>query len=114
MSDISLTSYSKEDLSYALRLLRNYKNTYNQIGKRAKFFPSSKSEKAFRIQHTDNISQEEITRFASLYISQFFSEVKDPKITYEINNDITGGMRLFYGDDMIDISFQKFSQLISF
>ncbi|PID83696.1 hypothetical protein CSB09_04785 [Candidatus Gracilibacteria bacterium] len=114
MSLISLDTYSKETLSQALRLLRNYKNAYNQIGKRAHFSPSQKTKKILRIQHTKDTKKEDLESFVNSSISHFFPEMQEATKVYEINPDLVGGVRIFYDDDMIDVSFSKYSHLISF
>ncbi len=115
MTQFTYQTYSKEELQQALSLLRNYKDSYHQIGKRAKFAAKYRenAENSFRVQHTAQENQKEIAQFAEEYISKFFPGVQNIDITYEVNPDIIGGIRIFHGDDMIDVSFSKFRQIIS-
>lgn len=115
MSHITLDTYSKDALTEALRTLRNYKNAYNQIGKRAQFSASQDAQESlFRVQHTPSTKAQDLDAFVQAYREEFFPQAKNAKIQYEINPDLTGGIRVFYHDDMVDVSFSKYRHLISF
>lgn len=57
---------------------------------------------------------ETVTSFAKAAVAQFFPEAKfDNSVTFSENPKITGGIRIFFGDDMMDVSFEKFKNTLT-
>ena len=55
----NLNQYSREDLENVLIVLKDYRNSLKQIGKRSELsHPKHKQAKFFRVEHTAAISQE--------------------------------------------------------
>ncbi len=110
MSNIQLSSYSKEELENVLRVLKNYRASLKQIWNRSILSDSKeKKEKFFRIEHTKEISEDFLKKFSENVVKKFFPEVStSAHCEYILNEKIIGGIRVFYGDDMMDLSFQDF------
>lgn len=111
---MNLSSYSKEELKDVLRILKDYRSVSMQIGKRAILSDQKqKEEKIFIIEHTEKIDKNALETFFNSACEKFFPEA--PKNTFRkfmLNNKLVGGIRIFYGDDMVDLSFQDFVRTI--
>lgn len=110
----NILSYSRDELSDVLRILKEYRTSLKQIGNRAVLSDSKhKSPKTFRIEHTSVASQDFVRDFASGAIRRYFPEASlDTEQRFIVNDAIVGGIRIFYGDDMVDLSFQDFVRAI--
>lgn len=70
-----LNQYSREDLQNILAVLKDYRTSLKQIGRRSVLsHPKEKKEKFFRIEHTSNISTEFLEKFLSGVLHKFFPE----------------------------------------
>lgn len=110
MSNTKLSSYSREELTDILRVLKDYRTSLKQIGNRSILSDSKeKKEKIFKIEHTKEISENFLQDFSEKAIKRFFPEADSSvRREYILNEKIIGGIRVFYGDDMMDLSFQDF------
>ena len=103
------SQYSKEELTETLRLLKSYRAALKQVGNRATLIDSKNpKEKFFRIEYAPGISEDFLKNFAENACKTYFPEVATARKEYVLNEKIIGGIRVFYGDDMMDLSFQDF------
>lgn len=110
----NILSCSRDELSDVLRILKEYRTSLKQIGNRAVLSDSkNKKAKTFRIEHTSTVSEDFVRQFSDAAIQKYFPEAsKDVIRNFAVNNRLIGGIRIFYGDDMLDLSFQDFVRAI--
>jgi hypothetical protein len=113
-STIELSSYSLEELTEALRVMKSYRTSLRQIGARAKLEdPKHQVAPSFSIEYAPGFTIDIVQSFARSAVSEYFPEALfDDNVTFIENKKITGGIRIFYGDDMMDVSFEKFKNLL--
>lgn len=110
-----LHSVSRSDLEQALRILRDYRNAYKQIGKHAIIRdPRVKKDTTVRVQFAVPVDQaDSLMPFVEKALEEYFPEAKDVSRALEYNPALVGGIRVFYGDDMVDISFDKYAHTVA-
>lgn len=108
---LALSSYSREQLSDVLRILKLYKNGLVQIGRRAHLQdPKEKAVVRVRVEYPATAVLSDIQAFTAKQLSGLFGITKTPSdIVFVESSSLIGGVRIFAGDDMVDISFQKFA-----
>lgn len=103
----NLSSYSKADLTEALKGLKSYRAFDKQIGARGRdlFHRAASGQVAYRAEYFG----EEYASIASLVIAGFEThfglKLSESQIEWKRNDTLKGGVRLFVGDDMVDMSF---------
>jgi hypothetical protein len=113
MKSLNLSSYSPELLGEVLSVLRFYTAALKQIGARAELRdPKGPRSSNLKVEFSPGSDQSFVRDFTQKLITSFFSEMKSEECVYEENPHITGWIRMFFGDDMIDISFERFAHLI--
>ncbi len=114
-SSLDLTSYSLDELTEALRVMKNYKTSLRQIGGRAKLQDQKHPEApALTVQYAPGFALDTVTAFAKSAVREYFPEATfDDRVILVENTKLTGGIRIFYGDDLMDVSFEKFRNLLS-
>ncbi|NRH20710.1 hypothetical protein HOO68_01555 [Candidatus Gracilibacteria bacterium] len=114
MTTATLSTYSREQLSDILRILKLYKTSLVQIGHRARLIdPKNNPDVSVRIEYPTGAALEDIRSFAVAGLDQFFGIKKIPEdVVFAEVPSLIGGIRIFAGDDMINISFQKFANQI--
>ena len=110
MSSVNLSSYTREDLTDILRILKLYKTSYGQIGRRARMRdPRIQSLPLVRVEYPSGSQLDGIRSFATQSLKKFFSIENPQNILFEEKNALVGGIRLFVDDDMMDVSFSRFA-----
>lgn len=114
MNTKDISHYSREELQDILRVLKTYKQSHRQIGARARIYdPKNPPEPELRVEYASGISQSLLEKILQSAIALHFPDIKDQSnVVYTENTHLTGGIRIFYGDDMVDISFQRFVNMI--
>lgn len=109
MSNIDLSSYSKEELIDVLRILKNYRTSLKQIGSRAEIIDfRNPKNKNFRIEYTSSSDKNFVEKFVDVACKKYFPDAwSDSKKEFVVNDKIIWGVRIFYGDDILDLSFQN-------
>jgi hypothetical protein len=80
MTIATLSSYSREELSDVLRILKLYKTSLVQIGHRARLIdPKVTNEVSVRIEYPSGAALEDIRTFAVASLGKFFEIKKTPK-----------------------------------
>lgn len=105
---INLSSYSKSELETALKGLKSYRALDKFIGRRGRelFHATRSGQQSYRVEHfgADHADMESLV--ISAYRTHFGAELAPAQIVWKRNDSLKGGVRLFVGDDMLDISFR--------
>ena len=113
MSNINLASYSRETLEHLLRVAKSYRSGLKQIGKRAKLEdPNAPTPVRALVElHTD-MDEKDGLRYAEAVIKYAFPTYTWESPLVKKNEHLKGGARVFVGDDMVDVTMQKFESLL--
>jgi hypothetical protein len=97
MTTATLSSYSREELSDILRILKLYKTSLVQIGHRARLIdPKTSNEISVRIEYPTGASLDDIRSFAVASLGKFFDIKKIPEdIVFVEAPSLIGGIRIF-------------------
>lgn len=110
MKTIDLSRYSKEALEGVLPVLKTYEKSLKQIGGRT--FLTDTTSPRIRVEYAPGVNTSTAEAYARSVLATSFSEItvvlKD--IVYHENPQLTGGIRVFCGDDMVDVTFERFAQ----
>jgi len=106
---VNISSYNKSDLSTILKGLKFYRALEKQVGARGRelFARSRSSHESYRVEYVweDHTSLEPLV--LSTYQSRFDIQVPREQIVWKRNDALKWGVRLFVGDDMVDVSFKE-------
>jgi hypothetical protein len=94
---LALSSYSREQLSDILRILKLYKNGLVQIGHRAYLQdPKEKAVVRVRVEYPVTANRSDIEIFVQGQISSLFGITKVPTdIVFAESSSLIGGIRIF-------------------
>ena len=113
MKSVNLSSYSPEVLNEVLSVLRFYTTALKQIWDRAEFRdPKGLKISQVKVEYAHWADKSFVQSFTEKILFTFFPESDKDSCIYTENPKITGWIRIFFGDDMVDISFDKFAHLI--
>lgn len=113
MPSINLSSYTHSDLQNILRVVRDYKTARKQIGNRAVLRdPRVESKKLFRVVYSKNIDLDRLKDNFQKFFQAYFPEESADDLIYQMDMNLVGGIRLFHGDDFLDITFENFIQKV--
>jgi len=108
------SSYSRETLVDTLRILKSYKSTLRQQGHRAVLQDTHVSEVLIpKIEYAPGIDTDILMDYAQKACRKYFPEYSGSleKSFFHENAKLVSGMRIHYGDDLVDVSFQKFTHV---
>ena len=105
---INLSTYSKADLEVALKGLKSYRALDKFIGRRGRelFHRARSGQESYRVEYAGGDIKEIESLVITTYKTHFGVELSSSEITWKQNDSLKGGVRLFVGDDMLDISFK--------
>lgn len=113
MSSLNLTAYSREQLEHLLKMMKSYRNWLKQIGKRAHLSdPDHPTPIQAVVEYNPTMETKDVTEYALACIRYAFPAYTGASPILKANNELKWGARVFVGDDMVDISFQKFESLL--
>lgn len=113
MSHINLSSYSRETLEHLLKVVKSYRTGLKQIGKRAKLEdPNTPTPVRAFVEIHSGMDEKEGIRYAQAVIQYAFPTYTWESPVVKVNPELKGGARVFVGDDMVDVTLQKFESLI--
>jgi hypothetical protein len=113
MSTVNLSSYPRETLEHLLRMLKSYRASLKQIGKRAELIdPLDPPSLRAIIEHHSSMEPEDAEKYAKAAIAFAFPKYTGASAVLRKNDTLKGGARVFVGDDMVDVSLQKFESLL--
>jgi hypothetical protein len=89
MASLDLTSYSRETLEHMLLMLKGYKNSLKQIGKRSVLFdPKNPPAIQARVEYTPSIEASFVEKYASACIASLFPEYSGAKPSLQENKEL--------------------------
>lgn len=113
MSNLNLTSYPRETLEHVLKIVKLYRSHLKQIGKRADFIdPENPPAIRAIVEVHPDIDRDMAQKYAESVIRFAFPNYTGISPVVKINAALKGGARVFVGDDMVDVSMQKFENLL--
>lgn len=107
---MNIEKYSKTELIEISKILKKYRTLRKNVGKKSTNMINHDLswENKIVIEYFPTMKKEELSSTATgIYKNIFWVEIKEDKITWKENTAIAWGMRLFFGDDMLDISFES-------
>ena len=113
MSHFDFSSYSPQILADTLRILRDYKSALRQLGKRAILSDRRTLLPPIpHIEYAQGIESDLLKKYSEWVVKQYFPEYRGTSemITYSENDALISWVRVHFGDDLVDVSFQKFTQ----
>ncbi|EKE26248.1 MAG: hypothetical protein ACD_4C00356G0004 [uncultured bacterium (gcode 4)] len=112
MTNFDITKYSKAELQDISKILKKYKNLKKNIGKKSSeimHYELSWDHKVV-IEFFPTIIKENVLDVArNIYINVFWIEIDENILVWKPNSNLQGWIRLFFGDDMLDVSFESVS-----
>ena len=114
MSRINLSSYSRETLEHILQIMKNYRISMKQVGNRAILLdPENLPEDVAIIEYAPSMDTTLVDRYARACLRFSFPEFKNTASPIIRKNPLlTGGVRVFVWDNMVDVSFARFESLV--
>lgn len=112
---MNLNNLNKEQLQALLRDLTLYRDLVKQVWERGKkvFAHIKEWKNDFVVEFFPNLEKnfvlEEVKK---IYEKVFSTKPSDNEIILKENEKIWWGMKIYFNDDMIDMSFSKFEKLI--
>lgn len=90
MNTNPITQYSREELQSMLRVLKTYKQSQRQIGKRSRVFdPKNPPTPALRVEYASGITPSLVEKVAHSVIASHFTDASDlSSITYTENTHL--------------------------
>ena len=108
------TSLTRDQIIDTIRVLKNYKNALRQVGKRAILMdPRYPMIAAPVVEYTSGIETTFLKKYSDSAMISYFPDYtgSSDAITFRENKNLTSGIRIHFGDDLVDISFQKYMHL---
>ena len=107
---MNLSTYSKSELTTLLKGLKSYRALEKFVGRRGRaiFARAQSGMKLYRVEYfgTEDRSTLEPIALAA-YARHFGETIRTEEIEWKRNDAIAGGIRIFSGDGMVDVSFQE-------
>lgn len=107
---MNLSIYTKPELQTILKGLKSYRALEKFVGRRGRaiFARAESGEKLYRAEYFGEENKAVLEPMViAAYASHFGERIEASKIEWKRNDAIRGGIRIFSGDDMVDVSFQE-------
>lgn len=107
---MDFSTHSKSELLGLLKNLKSYRALEKFVGRRGRaiFARAQSGTKLYRVEYFGEENRSTLEPIVIAAYNQHFGEKIDTKvIEWKQNDAISGGIRIFSGDDMMDISFQE-------
>lgn len=104
------------ELKEILKQLKTYKELKSKLGDRwTKIYKNSlENKKEFVVEYSTSTSKDlALEKWISIYNEIFKVEVNPVEIKLVENKDLIWGVKVFYEDKMIDLSFLKYQKILS-
>jgi len=111
----NLDSLTLNEWISLIKSLKKYSKITSQIWNRWKkiFFDNIDNKIQLTVEYSLWLNKDEVLEQAlQVYIKSFKKDINIQDITLVIKNDLIWGMRVFYWDNMIDMSFKRILQNI--
>ncbi len=108
------TSLTRDQIIDTIRVLKNYKNSLRQVGKRAILMdPRSPTVEMPLIEYAPGIETTFLKKYSETAMTTYFPDYtgSPESIIFRENKNLTAGIRVHFCDDLVDISFQKYTHL---
>lgn len=93
--------------------MKSYRNGLKQIGKRTILHdPKNPIPVRAIVEIHSSMDEKEWLRYASAIIKYAFPTYTWESPLVKSNDELKGGARVFVGDDMVDVTMQKFESLL--
>ena len=113
---MNLDNLNKQELQVLLKDLSLYKKLVSQVWNRWKeiFYNIKEWKNKFVVEYFPNLEKEFILSESKKIFEKIFSQknLRDEEIILKENKKIWWGMKIFFNNDMIDMSFLKFEKII--
>lgn len=94
-------------------MLKSYKNGLRQVGKRISLSdPLNPTPTQAVVEYMSSMTEGDILKYANACLSYAFPEYHGDAPILRKNDTLKWGARVFVGDDMVDVSFQKIESLL--
>ncbi|OIP52132.1 hypothetical protein AUK10_04055 [Candidatus Gracilibacteria bacterium CG2_30_37_12] len=107
---MDFSTHSKTELQNLLKGLKSYRALEKFVGRRGRalFARTQSGTKLYRVEYFGEDNRNTLEPITLSAYTRHFGEMIDSKsIEWKQNDTIRGGIRIFSGDDMMDISFQE-------
>ncbi|MDD2891503.1 MAG: hypothetical protein PHQ95_00900 [Candidatus Gracilibacteria bacterium] len=107
---MDFSTHSKSELQTLLKSLKSYRALEKFVGKRGRaiFARTQSGMKLYRVEYFGEENRAILEPIViSAYTHHFGDTIDTKNIEWKRNDAIHGGIRIFSGDDMVDISFQE-------
>lgn len=107
---MEITKYSKSELTQISKLLKKYRSLRKNVGKKSWEITlnSLNWEKKFLVEYFPTfVIKDYENEITDIYRSSFEVDIKDKNIVFQENPSLLGWIRVFYWDDMLDVSFEN-------
>ncbi len=107
---MDFSTHSKSELQNFLKGLKSYRALEKFVGHRGRaiFARTQSGTKLYRVEYFGEENRNILEPIAISAYTRHFGETIDAKsIEWKQNDAIRGGIRIFSGDDMMDVSFQE-------
>ncbi len=92
--------------------MKSYRNSLKQIGRRARIVdPKNPPGVSAIVEYVSGMDKDSVEKYSRSCIAKLFPEYTGEVPIFRENPELKWWVRVFVGDDMIDISFQKFETL---
>lgn len=111
---MSKTPLTRDQIIDTIRVLKHYKNSLRQVGKRAVLMdPRSPTVEMPLIEYAPGIETTFLKKYSETAMTTHFPDYTGSleSIIFRENKNLTAGIRVHFCDDLVDISFQKFTHL---
>ncbi len=110
-----IATLSREEITFSLKLLKEYRNALKQIGNRASLSDIAFPKVHIRVEYAPHASMDHAKKMVESLFGRFFQDISYVAETTEFteNPKLSGGIRLFAGDEMMDISFDRFLPILN-
>ncbi|QFR39619.1 hypothetical protein A9Q91_05355 [Candidatus Gracilibacteria bacterium 28_42_T64] len=104
-----------EELQKLLQEVKLYRDLSKKLGNRGKdlFNRGLKGEKLLVVEYFPKLNEKEVyTQAVKVYDKSFHISPKQEEILFLPNEKLSGGIKVYMDDSMIDISFSKIEKLM--
>jgi len=111
----NLESLNKAELQDLLKNLNLYKNLVTKVWKRWKkiFANVFEWKNDYKVEYHTSLDEADVSDEAiKIFEKIFWEKVSKNDITFEKSEKVLGWMKLYMNDNMIDMSFLKFYNLV--
>lgn len=107
---MEINKYSKSELIEISKLLKKYRNLRKNIGKKSSSIIEAELSWEVRVlvEYFPTLDKNSIIKKVNdIFLSIFWEKIDTNKIIWKENELLAWWIRLFLGDDMLDISFEN-------